>query len=87
MITTDGEESNPDTGPATGDDADHADRGRLSASVRRRLRARFGLFPVYEVKNRFLLGPGALRLRRFENAEVARLRPSMPVRPTPSASP
>lgn len=49
-------------------------RGRLSAAVRRRLRARFGLWPLHEARNRLVLGPRLPALRRFEEAEVARLR-------------
>ncbi len=49
-------------------------RGRLSAEVRRRLRARFGLWPMHEARNRLTLGPRTPALRRFEDAEVARLR-------------
>jgi len=49
-------------------------RGRLSAAVRRRLRDRFGLWPMHEARNRVVLGPRTPALRRFENAEVARLR-------------
>jgi glycosyltransferase involved in cell wall biosynthesis len=50
-------------------------RGRLSATVRRGLRARFGLWPMHEARNRLLLGPRTPALRRFEDAEVRRLRP------------
>lgn len=49
-------------------------RGRLSAVVRKRLRARFGLWPMHEARNRLVLGPRTPALRRFEDAEVARLR-------------
>lgn len=55
---------------------EQTERNRLSSAIRRRLRAKFGLFPLYELKNRCVLGPRAVWWRRFENAEVARLRPS-----------
>lgn len=44
-----------------------------SAAVRRVLRARFGLWPLLEVRNKTLGWPGALRLRAFEAAEARRL--------------
>jgi hypothetical protein len=49
-------------------------RGRLSAAVRKRLRARFGLWPMHEARNRVVLGRHVPALRRFEDAEVERLR-------------
>lgn len=48
-------------------------RGTVRASVRRRLRARYGLWPLHEVRTKALGWPGALRLRAFEDAEVRRL--------------
>jgi hypothetical protein len=48
-------------------------RGALRSSVRRRLRARYGLWPLHELRNKALGWPGAVRLRAFEAAEVRRL--------------
>jgi hypothetical protein len=48
-------------------------RNPLSALVRRRLRATFGLWPMHEARNRLVLGPRTPRLRRFEDREVRRL--------------
>ncbi|UVS82392.1 MULTISPECIES: glycosyltransferase family 2 protein [Actinokineospora] len=55
------------------------DRGGLSAGVRRALRDRFGIWPMHEAKTKLLLGRHAVALRRFEDAEVARLRRPLPV--------
>lgn len=46
----------------------------LRRSVRRRLRAAFGIWPLYELRNKVLYGPSALLHRRTERREVARLR-------------
>ncbi|HEY0636033.1 MAG TPA: glycosyltransferase family A protein [Pseudonocardiaceae bacterium] len=56
-------------------------RGHLSAAVRRRLRARFGLWPMHEARNKLVLGRKVPALRRFEDAEVARLRAVVGERP------
>ncbi len=42
--------------------------------LRRRLRRRFGLWPVLELRNKVVLGRSVPRYRRFETAEVHRLR-------------
>lgn len=56
------------------DSTAHASRrGTVRASVRRRLRARYGLWPLHELRTKALGWPGALRLRAFEGAEVRRL--------------
>lgn len=46
------------------------------------LRARIGLWPAYEMRNRALFGLGALRTRRVERREVARLRSVLGSRPS-----
>ena len=46
--------------------------------LKRALRRRFGWIPPYELRNKIRLGHTAIGLRRFENAEVRRLRPGMP---------
>jgi Glycosyl transferase family 2 len=58
-------------------------RGRLSAAIRRRLRDTFGLWPMHEARNRLVLGPRTPAWRRFEDAEVARLRPLLAARGRP----
>ena len=51
------------------------DRARVSprAALRRALRARYGIWPLLEARNKLLDWPGAIRLRAFEDAEVRRL--------------
>ncbi|WP_156758083.1 glycosyltransferase family 2 protein [Actinokineospora pegani] len=53
------------------------DRNTLSAATRRALRDAFGLWPMHEAVNRVRLGPKVPALRRFEDAEVARLAPAV----------
>jgi len=45
------------------------------------LKRRFGWLVLYEARNKVLLAPSALRLRRFENAEVRRLSATLPQGP------
>ena len=52
-------------------------RAPAAAKVRRVLRDTFGLWPMHEAKNKVLMGRRVPALRRFENAEVERLRPLM----------
>ncbi len=47
------------------------------AAVKRVLRARFGIWVLYEARNRVLLAPAGRRLRRLEDAEVTRLRSAL----------
>lgn len=49
----------------------------VSAALRRELRSRFGLWPMHELRNRVRLGHRVPALRRFEAAEIARLRPAL----------
>jgi Glycosyl transferase family 2 len=46
--------------------------------LKRALRRRFGWIPPYELRNKIRLGHTAVGLRRFEGAEVRRLRPGLP---------
>lgn len=46
------------------------------------LKRRFGWLVLYELRNKVLLAPGAVRLRRFEDAETARLARVLGRRPT-----
>ncbi|MGI8693478.1 MAG: glycosyltransferase family 2 protein [Geodermatophilaceae bacterium] len=46
----------------------------MLTSVKRQLRARVGLWPLLELRNRAVLGRRVPGLRRFETAEVRRLR-------------
>jgi glycosyltransferase involved in cell wall biosynthesis len=46
--------------------------------VKRWLRARFGWIPPYEMRNKVLLGHTSIGLRRFERAEIGRLRETLP---------
>lgn len=46
--------------------------------VKRHLRRRIGWLPLYEMRNKVLIGHTAVGLRRFENAEVARLSREQP---------
>ena len=55
------------------------ERAGVSAGVRRVLRDRFGIWPMHEVKTKVLLGRHVRALRRFEDAEVARLRRPLPM--------
>jgi hypothetical protein len=57
------------------------DRHGLSATARRALRDAFGLWPMHEAKTRLLLGRRVPQLRRFEDAEVDRLRAVVGDRP------
>ncbi|QMU71511.1 glycosyltransferase [Streptacidiphilus sp. P02-A3a] len=45
------------------------------------LKRRFGWLVLYEARNKVLLAPSALRLRRFEDAEVLRLSAAFPLGP------
>jgi hypothetical protein len=45
--------------------------------LKRALRRRFGWIPPYELRNKIRLGHTAIGLRRFEGAEVRRLRPTL----------
>ncbi|MGQ0839391.1 glycosyltransferase family 2 protein [Actinokineospora sp.] len=57
------------------------DRNGVSAAARRALRDAFGLWPMHEAKTRLRLGHRVPELRRFEDAEVARLRAAVGERP------
>ena len=46
----------------------------VKALIKRSLRRRFGWLPLYELRNRVLLAHTVPGVRRFENAEVRRLR-------------
>ncbi len=46
----------------------------MLSGIKRQLRARVGLWPLLELRNRALLGPRVPGLRRFESSEVRRLR-------------
>jgi hypothetical protein len=50
----------------------------VKALVRRTLRRRYGWLPPYELRNRVLLAHTVPAVRRFENAEVRRLRELLP---------
>lgn len=50
-----------------------APRRSLGSAIRRRLRDRYGVWPLHELRNKALEWPGAVRLRAFEGAEVRRL--------------
>jgi hypothetical protein len=54
------------------------ERSGVSALARKALRERFGLWPMHEAKSKLVLGRHAAALRRFEDAEVARLRLPLP---------
>lgn len=54
--------------------------GTLLRPVRRAVRARFGVWPVYESFNKVARSPGALRAFVTERREVARLRRELGVR-------
>lgn len=60
-------------------------RASLTSGLRRRLRARYGLWPLHEARNRALGWPGALRWRIVEDAEVRRLAAATDAR-VPSAT-
>ena len=45
----------------------------LARPLARRVRSAFGLWPLYEARNRLLLAPQALAAHRWEDAEVDRL--------------
>ena len=51
-----------------------------SARFKRLLRRHVGIWVIYEARNRLLMARSALRWRRFEDAEVARLRRLLPAR-------
>lgn len=51
------------------------ERSGPSAVARRALRSAFGLWVLHEARNKIVLGPRSRAWRRFEDAEVARLRP------------
>lgn len=46
----------------------------MLSAVKRLMRARVGLWPLLELRNRLILGPRVPGLRRFENCEVRRLQ-------------
>ncbi|MEJ8641755.1 hypothetical protein WKI68_10315 [Streptomyces sp. MS1.HAVA.3] len=50
------------------------------------LKRAFGWLVLFEARNKLLLAPSAVRLRRFENTETTRLAAVL-VRPPPHASP
>ncbi|HEV2634825.1 MAG TPA: glycosyltransferase family 2 protein [Actinocrinis sp.] len=52
--------------------------GGLRGRVKRAARRHIGWIPPYELRNKIRLGHTAPALRRFENAEVSRLRPTLP---------
>ena len=60
------------------------ERGSVRSVVRRSLRARFGLWPLHELRNKAVDWPGAIRLRAFENAEVRRLAAATGARVRPT---
>ncbi|MCS7481291.1 glycosyltransferase family 2 protein [Umezawaea endophytica] len=51
-------------------------RNPVSATARKALRDTFGLWPMHEARNHLALGRQVPALRRFEDAEVARLGPT-----------
>ncbi len=65
-----------------------ADARRPSASLRSRvrgaLRARYGLWPLHELRNKALDWPGAIRARAFESSEVRRLSTATDARIPPA---
>ncbi|WP_250443497.1 glycosyltransferase [Actinotalea sp. C106] len=68
--------------PAPGrTDAPRGVRGRLALGARRRLRARFGIWVLYEARNKVLGMPGAIAGLLREDAEVRRLRHTTHVPP------
>ena len=58
----------------------------VKARVKRAVRARFGWLPPYELRNKVLLGHTVPPIRRFENAEVKRLRALLPGPPEGAAA-
>lgn len=50
-----------------------SDRPASHRGVKGALRRRFGLWPMFEARNRLVMLPGTWRATRFEHAEVARL--------------
>ena len=52
----------------------------MSRTVRQALRSRFGLWPLYELRNKVLRFPGAVRATAVERREVARLRAALGAR-------
>ena len=55
--------------------------GPAGNPLKRALRRRIGWIPPYELRTKIMLGHTAIGLRRFENAEVRRLRRSRPASP------
>jgi glycosyltransferase involved in cell wall biosynthesis len=49
-------------------------------SIKKRIQDRYGWIRIAEARNKIMLGHTAPPLRRFEDAEVARLAPTLPVR-------
>jgi glycosyltransferase involved in cell wall biosynthesis len=49
------------------------ERARGAQLIRAGLRRRFGIWPLYEARNRVLMARGTRRVRRFEDAEVTAL--------------
>jgi glycosyltransferase involved in cell wall biosynthesis len=56
-------------------------RRRAEVALRAALRGRFGIWPVYELRNKVLGWPQAVASQRFEHREVERLRPTCQVPP------
>ncbi len=54
---------------------------RVELAVRAGLRARFGIWPLYELRNKALLWPGAVRAARVEGREARRLGDTVDVPP------
>lgn len=54
-------------------------RGRSETAVRAALRSRFGIWALYELRNKALMWPGAVGVRRTERREIARLAPTVVV--------
>lgn len=50
----------------------------MKKAIKRYLRARYGWIPLYEVRNKVLIGHTALGLYRFERAEARRLLATLP---------
>ncbi len=63
---------------------DRRARASLRAAVRARLRARYGIWPLHEVRTKAVGWPGSLRLRAFEDAEVRRLSTATDARIPPA---
>ncbi|MYS23972.1 glycosyltransferase [Streptomyces sp. SID4948] len=79
-------ERDPAGGPVSGGGAPGAGGAALLRRAARApwtlLKGAFGWLVLFEAKNKVLLAPSALRLRRRENAEVRRLAATLPQPPT-----